>query len=197
MGTRGQTGAAVPARGPGATKLRAKPAAVKAKPTAAGPTPDPLVQRYEQGLRAMYSGKWTAAARAFREVSAARDEPELAGRARQQLLACELRRGDGADAAHTADDRQTDPFLLAVFEKNRGGYDAALKICARGGRQSRDERFAYLVASIHALRGAREEAVRFLGDAIELNPKNRVHAFHDPDFAALREGGDLADLLRP
>jgi tetratricopeptide (TPR) repeat protein len=172
-------------------KTAAPSRAAEARPAAA---PDPLVQRYEQGLRAMHGGKWAEAARVFREVAAAPDEPELAGRARQQLSACEQRTGKHADAQAAAG--QAEPFLLAVFEKNRGAYDVALQICARGGRQSRDERFAYLAASIHALRGDRDDAVRFLSHAIALNPKNRVHAFHDPDFASLRAGGEIADLLR-
>ena len=66
----------------------------------------------------------------------------------------------------------------------------------RGGRQTRDERFAYLAASIHALREDHEAALRLLDHSIELNPKNRVHAFHDPDFATLRERGEIADRLR-
>jgi hypothetical protein len=32
--------------------------------------------------------------------------------------------------------------------------------------------------------------------AIDLNPKNRVHAFHDPDFQTLRERGALDRIFR-
>ena len=34
-----------------------------------------------------------------------------------------------------------------------------------------------------------------LSRAIELNAKNRVHAFHDPDFAELRKDRDLRQLF--
>jgi hypothetical protein len=62
----------------------------------------------------------------------------------------------------------------------------ALELCKRGGRQGKDERFAYLAASIHALRGEHDDALKLLELATEMNPKNRIHAYHDPDFAALR-----------
>ncbi len=140
------------------------------------------LELYERGIRAMYGQRWSAAARLFARVAAAADEPELQERARQQLAACRAKQEEETDQRPPADD----PFLLAVFHKNRGSYGEALQLCARGGRQSKDERFAYLAASIHALSGREEEAARFLELAIELNPKNRVHAFHDPDFAPLR-----------
>ncbi len=38
---------------------------------------------------------------------------------------------------------------------------------------------------------------RALTRAVELNPKNRVHAFHDPDFAELRQDRDHRPPLRP
>jgi tetratricopeptide (TPR) repeat protein len=170
--------------------LRAKPDA-PGKPAAAAPV-DPQLALYEQGVRAMYRARWAEAVRCFTQVATASDEPGLAERARQQAAACEQKQAEqGAGHAEAAD-----PFLLAVYEKNRGDYEAALQICVRGGRQTRDERFAYLAASIHALREEHEAAQRLLDHSIELNPKNRVHAFHDPDFATLRERGEIADRLR-
>lgn len=168
--------------------LRAKPAAPNPAPAAA----DPQLERYEQGVRAMHRARWAEAARAFVEVAATSDEPGLAERARQQAAACQHKLAE--QRAGNAD--TDDPFLLAVYEKNRGDYEAALQICVRGGRQTRDERFAYLAASIHALREDHEAALRLLDHSIELNPKNRVHAFHDPDFATLRARGEIADRLR-
>ena len=164
----------------------AQPAA-KAKPEAVA---GPLIEVYEQGIRAMYRQKWAEAGRLFARVAEAADEPELQERARQQLAACRAKQEEDRSQGPPAD-----PFLLAVYHKNRGNFGEALQLCARGGRQSKDERFAYLAASIHALSGQEEEAARFLELAIDLNPKNRVHAFHDPDFAQLRERGELGRLF--
>ena len=165
---------------------RPRPAAAPAGPL----PPDPAVEIYESGIRAMFRQKWGEAARLFRRVIDGRDgaEADLQERALQQLHICE----DQLAGEHA----EEDPFLLAVVRKNSGEYEEALALCVRGGRQSKDERFAYLAASIHALRDEGEEAARFLELAIDLNPKNRVHAFHDPDFQTLRERGALDRIFR-
>ena len=82
-----------------------------------------------------------------------------------------------------------------MFEKNRGKLDEALALCKAGGRWSKDERFAYLAASIYTLMEDYEKAASFLELAIDLNPKNRVHAFHDADFEDLRSHPEYRQLF--
>src|SRR5262245_46044969 len=101
---------------------------------------DPLLEQYENGLKAMYRQKWSEAAKIFAKVAES-DESDLAGRARQLLQTCRAKQEADEDVS------QEDPFLLAVVHKNRGELEEALQICTRGGRQSKDERFAYLAAS--------------------------------------------------
>ena len=72
---------------------------------------------------------------------------------------------------------------------------AALDIAQKGGRDQKDERFAYLAASIHAVENRLEDAVQALAKAVELSPKNRIHAFHDADFAELRKNRDHRHLF--
>ena len=150
---------------------------------------NPTVRIYERGLKALHAGKWQQANKYFEQVIQDSDEADLVGQARRFARVCEshLRRGP---------DRQAeDPFLRAVYERNRGKLEEALSICSRGGRQGKDERFAYLAASIHVLKGDLEAATRLLRLAIEINPKNRVHAFHDPDFEALRNDPELKAIF--
>lgn len=156
------------------------------KPGGAGA--DPEVAVLEAAIEAMYAGKYKPAAAKLEQVLAASDRPELLARARQLLAACRRHLDEATpDAA--------DPYLDAVYAKNRGDLDEALEMCKRGGRQKKDERFAFLAASIHAVAGRDEEAAEALAQAIELAPVNRVHAFHDPDFARLREGQEHAHLF--
>jgi tetratricopeptide (TPR) repeat protein len=159
------------------------------KPDSGGAA-DPVLAVYEEAVREAYKGRWKQAASLFEKVMAESDQPELSDRARQYLAACRRRllaaTGDGGDA---------DPYLAAVLAKNRGDLDEALAICKEGGRAKKDERFAFLAASLYALTGREEEAAQALAQAVELNPKNRVHAFHDPDFAALRGQKELAHLF--
>jgi len=150
---------------------------------------EPLLATYEEALQALYGGQRSKAETLFRKVVEECDQPELAERARQ-LLAVSRRPAEAAPA------ESEDDFLLAVYEKNRGNPERALEIARRGGRTGKDERFAYLEASIHAQADRLEEAAAALGKAVELEPKNRVHAFHDPDFSALRKSKEHAGVFR-
>lgn len=145
-------------------------------------TADSEIKAYTQALEAFHKKSWAKAAKLFENLIESSDTPELRERARQYLAAC--RQHTEKAAAGQGDD--ADPFLRAVVEKNRGNLAAALEMCRKGGADQKDERFAYLAASIHAVEGRIDEAAKALARAVELNPKNRIHAFHDLDFAELR-----------
>lgn len=149
---------------------------------------DSSLQAYTEALEALHRKSWAKAAQLFASVVESSDLPEMRERARQYLAACRLQ-----EAQHEAkagkkprEGDDADPYLRAVVEKNRGDLDAALALCRHGGADQKDERFAYLAASIHAVQGRIDEAAQALSRAVELSSKNRIHAFHDPDFAELR-----------
>ena len=77
--------------------------------------------------------------------------------------------------------------------RNDGDLERALKICTAGSR-TRDGRFVYLASCIRALMGE-ASALDLLAKAIELDPKNRVRAFHDADFASLNEDERFESLV--
>jgi tetratricopeptide (TPR) repeat protein len=137
--------------------------------------PPPLAS-YEQALGLLGRQRWRQAAELFEALAERSDEPEIAGRARVYLDVCRRRMAE--------EQQPSDPYLQAVVEKNRGNYEEALRLLA--GLDRADERNAYLEASIHAVTGRFAEAEEALRRAVELEPKNRIHAFHDPDFAELR-----------
>lgn len=147
---------------------------------------DEELRHFEDALRAIYSQEWATAIEILEKLEAAADQSQLIDRVRQYLEICR-ERVDG-----TAED--ADPYLQAVFEKNRGNLEKALEICQRHG-SNEEERFLYLEASIRALDGAEEKALELLVNAIHLEPKNRVHAYHDPDFQHLRGKEEFANLL--
>lgn len=149
---------------------------------------NPLLDVYEQGLKALHQGKWREAAKCFERVVEECGETDLEGLARRNVRTCKEKLSKDTTGSD-------DPFLIAVYERNRGNFVEALAICSAGGRQSKDERFAYLAASIYSLTDEFEKAGSFLSLAIELNPKNRIHAFHDTDFAALREDPEYRQLF--
>jgi tetratricopeptide (TPR) repeat protein len=180
-----------------AKKTPAKPGPKAAAPAkgakAAQPTDaDPALDALTQGLAALQAKDWAKAAERFEEAIRESDRPEVRDRARQYLVASRQKAGEGEKPAKAS---EQDPYLLAVYEKNRGNLKEALEISHKGGRDQKDERFAYLTASVHAIEGRWDEATQALNKAIELNPKNRVHAFHDPDLAELRKNRDLRPLF--
>ena len=163
--------------------------ALDSPPKAHAVDPD-LLKIYEQGLKAFHQKKWKAASDLFTRVLDETDQVEFANRARRYIEMCRRQLQASSSAP-----RDTDPFLMAVYERNRGNYEEALDLCSRGGRQGKDERFAYLAASLLAIMGEEDEAAQMLAQAIELNPKNRIHAYHDSDFDSLRESSDHKQLF--
>ena len=163
-----------------------------AKATAAA---DPALDAFTKALDAFHKRDWAKAADLFEATLAESDRLDLSDRARQYLAATRQKLAESGTAKGKAKADDGDPFLRAVVEKNRGDAAAAMDLCRKEGRDQKDERFAYLAASIHAAEGRIEEAVQALSRAIELNPKNRVHAFHDPDFAELRKDRDHRQLF--
>lgn len=165
------------------------------RPAAGSATPrvDPQLELFGRAVAATQQKHWKQAAGLLRRLLAdTDDDPSLGERARQYLALCEQRLGDGN--GHEADD---DPYLQAVVAKNRGDFAAALALCRRGGRHHRDERMAYLAASILALEGEIAEAAALLAQAVEQNARNRVQAFHDSDFADVLGRAEFAFVLDP
>ncbi len=160
-------------------------------PKAVTPTVDPVLATFHKALEALHGRSWTAAAQLFESVIQESDVPELKERARQYLSACRLQEAKARGEAPAPD---ADPYLRAVFEKNRGNFAAALDLVKTNGGE-KDERFAFLAASIHAAEGRKDEAAKALTLAVELNAKNRVHAFHDPDFAELRRDSEYRQIF--
>lgn len=142
--------------------------------------PDPAIGDFEKGLKALYSKKWSAAARHFQDVIAKSYSSDLIDRATQFAAASEEKLA--AEGSRPG----VDPYLEAVLEKNRGNLEESLDICSRGGRQSKDHRFSYLSASVHSLMGNHEQAAKFLELAIESDPRYRAHARNDTDLDDLR-----------
>jgi tetratricopeptide (TPR) repeat protein len=155
---------------------------------------DPALGVFTEGMAALYRKDWAKAQELFEQVTSRKDIPELADRARLLVAAARGKAAEDA-AAKGKDVEGQDPYLRALYEKNRGNAAVSLEMSQKDGRDQKDERFAYLVAAIHAAENRTEEAARALARAIELNPKNRIHAYHDPDFAELRRNRDHRPLF--
>ncbi|MEM8934606.1 MAG: hypothetical protein AAGE94_25655 [Acidobacteriota bacterium] len=150
--------------------------------------PDRTVELLGEGLQLLHEQKWGPAAEKLEAALAESDSKQLSDRIGQYLQICKDRLEKPGDSG--------DPYLDAVYDKNRGEIDAALERVAAQGADD-DERFVYLRASLEALAGRDDDALETLGRAIELEPKNRVHAYHDPDFTSLKGSDAWRELIQP
>ena len=177
-------------------KPQSQPKPQPKTPPSRSPAPassaDPGLEAFAAGLAALQGKDWKKAVEHLEKAVELADRPEMRDKARQLLV---IPRQKVEEQGGKSKEPEVDPFLTAVYEKNRGDLQAALEISRKGGRDQKDDRFAYLVASIHAVEDRIEEAAQALAKAIELNPKNRIHAFHDPDFAELRKNRDYRPLF--
>jgi tetratricopeptide (TPR) repeat protein len=163
-----------------------------APPRSQADSGDPGLDAFTKGLAALQGKDWAKAVEHLEKAVELADRSELRDKARQLLV---IPRQKVEEQGGKSKESEADPYLTAVYEKNRGDLKAALEISRKGGRDQKDDRFAYLVASVHAVEDRIEEAAQALAKAIELNPKNRIHAFHDPDFAELRKNRDYRPLF--
>ena len=166
-----------------ATRFKTDPATVSAKldelrKAAAASAGGDGVQQYQAAVEALYGGQWERAAELFEEV-AQDTSSDLAARARQFA---------GLARQRAAAATPEDPWVKAVYEKNRGALDEALALCTAEGRAESDGRFAYLAAVVCTLRGDLDGGRQHLARASELDPRNRAHALHDPDLRPLHGG---------
>ncbi len=143
---------------------------------------------FGQALELLHGGKYPQAAEILERIAGNAESMQVADRARQHLKICRSQTSEGI--------QNGDPYLSAVFEKNNGNLEQALELCQQQKTADSDERYAYLMASIQALAGAESEALGHLEAAIGLEPKNRVHAYHDPDFDALRGHEEFTQLVQ-
>ena len=161
-----------------------KTKSAKSKKAAAVPAEN---QAFERALTLLYQKKWSTAEKAFASIVEAHGGSGMAERSRRYIEVCQRRSNPAEDDGDT--------YLHAVSAKNAGDLEASMELCNRGGLKGRDERFTYLAAAIEDLSENHEEAAKLLAKAIEMNPANRVHAYHDPDFEGLRSDPVLAEIL--
>lgn len=151
---------------------------------------DPLIGVYTKGLAALQKGQWATAVKTFEQVVEETDQPELGERSRRYLaVAKEKSETTGDELA------KEDPYLVAVYHRNRGELEEALDLCTRGGRTGKDDRFALLAAGIYAVQGDHETAAKHLQHASELDPRNKSYARQDADFAEMRADPEYAELF--
>lgn len=140
---------------------------------------------YEQGVEALQRRDYERAGGFLRAVlERYPDEQELLDRARLYLRVCERQSSPPVALPQSAQER----VYAATLSLNAGRYEEAVTHLRAVVDQNPDHDHAhYMLAVAHAMRGELEPARLHLNRAIELNPENRAHARHDPDFESMRQ----------
>jgi len=164
---------------------KAAPAIAKDTPLKTGPpTPAQLqLQAFEKAVRLFSEQRFTDAAQVFREVAKG-PALNVADRARGYMRVCDRKTTVVKIEFRTADDH----FHYAVerlnardFEKAKLHLTNALKMNPKG------DHILYTMAIYCGLAGDGNGAYENLKRAIEVEPRNRLHARQDSDFSVVVE----------
>lgn len=165
------------------------------KKSAAGPAlvPPPVaqslspaqlqIQAFERAVRHFSAQQFAEALAAFADVTKG-PAADVSQRARSYIQVCERRLAAPSLEFRTADDHYNyavERLNARDFEKARQHLASALKLQPRG------EHILYTVGICCGLAGDGNGAYENLKLAIEIEPRNRVHARQDSDFAVAAE----------
>lgn len=155
---------------------------------------DKALKEFEKALGLVHKKNYQEALDRFRGiVETYPRERELLDRANVYIRVCQGNMKKGSNP------KQPDAlFYHGVMRANEADFDGAVGYLSRALEASpKDERVLYVMASTLALKGERQDAIKHLRDAVQINPTNRIHARNDPDFEPLRDDESFQDLIYP
>ncbi len=152
-----------------------------------------LLELYEKAIRLMGAGKFTEAHTAFNQLLQGAPH-DLADRIRMYIAACVSQIDKGTTEFRTHEER----YDYAISLLNHGHYEDARQHFAEIllGKGDADYAF-YGLALLASLTNSSHECLDHLEEAIRLNPRNRIQARSDSDFANMAEDPRFTELLYP
>jgi tetratricopeptide (TPR) repeat protein len=166
----------------------------KERMTPSSPAPSAEQKRqseaFNKGMEYFHAREFKKAMQAFEQ---AMEGPvrDLAFAARNHHKMCEQRLERSQMQISDPEDR----YAYAITRINVGDYTAAEAQLTAALKQKDADHYHYALALCLGSKGDLDGAVRHLGRAIQLNPRNRSSVKNDPDFAELLRQAPLRDLL--
>jgi tetratricopeptide (TPR) repeat protein len=150
---------------------------------------------FQGGMECLQRHDYTRAGQQFRALLDAHEaERALGDRARVYLELCERELRRQPAEPRTVEERLTAATAALNNGDNERAEGLARTVLADDPRQ---DLALYLLASVEARRGAAEQALSYLGQAIALSPEARAQARYDPDFESLRDLEGFRELTEP
>jgi tetratricopeptide (TPR) repeat protein len=144
----------------------------------------------------MHGEEFEKAIRCFNDLIATHtEEPEIQGRAKVLILACEKKIQErGRTVLRSADDY----YNVGIADLNRRELDAAMEHLLHALKlMPKGDHILYALATASALQGNREQALGYLKQSIQYRGENRFLAARDSDFESLQEDPDFRLLIAP
>ncbi|MBI4466817.1 MAG: hypothetical protein HY656_05255 [Acidobacteria bacterium] len=153
-----------------------------------------VMRIYEEAMRHFNHQSFRRAKEILQKVLAGPSR-ELAERARVHIAICEQRLQRPAPVHLRGPD---DHYHYAVSQINLANYEEARAHLEKARKLApKADYIYYALASVAALSGQSEDALKHLAQAIKLRPENRYHARNDADFKPLEEDARFQELLYP
>jgi tetratricopeptide (TPR) repeat protein len=153
------------------------------------------VSLFQRGMEAMQRHAYVEASRAFQAVLMAfPGERALAERATVYLALCDRELHKRPAAPQTLEERLTAATAALNNDDDAGAEELARSVL---GDDPRHDLALYLLAAIHARRGAHDEALSLLGKVLAITPEASAQARADADFGNLHDLDAFRVLTEP
>ncbi|MGD0014142.1 MAG: hypothetical protein ABSD56_06925 [Bryobacteraceae bacterium] len=162
-------------------------------PSAGTPDERRQAETYERAIHLFHARDYAGALPLF-ETAAGGPLREMAHSARLHARMCARRMAAGEPALRSADERYD--YAIALMNTRRFAQ-AERHLLQAAVEAPNGDHIYYALALCRGLVGDIRAAYVHLKRAIELQPRNRMHARKDPDFARIGRLPPLAGLLYP
>jgi tetratricopeptide (TPR) repeat protein len=153
------------------------------------------LKELERGMSHLHKQDYAEALGRFQTiVDSFQQEKELVDRAQVYVRICKTM----LEKKPSQPRRPEDYFYLGVMKANDADYEEAVNLLGRAlEADPKDEKTHYVLASTLALKGDRQDALKHLRQAVDLNATNRIYARNDPDFEPLHDDETFQNLIHP
>ena len=156
-------------------------------------TSSPAFQQYQAAVQLVQQGKYDKALAAFEKLLPSAPG-EILERTRMYISTCQRQMERTNLAFQTPEER----YDYAISQLNQGYYEEAREQFSGVIADDPQADYAYYgLAVLDSITGHPQDCLDNLSRAIELNPKNRLHARSDNDFQSMVDDPRFTELLYP
>lgn len=153
----------------------------------------PAFQHYQAAVQLLQQGKYDKALAALEKLLP-EAPPELKERCHMYISTCQRQ----MEKVQLTFETPEEHYDYAISQLNTGYYEEARdQFSAILGRYPQADYAYYGLAVLEAITGRTQECLASLGQAIDLNPKNRLQARVDNDFQNMADDPRFTELLYP